>query len=55
MKLSDFRPALTTTKLRSTRDDFGGDQFALAHLLPRKGFLEQRGEVLLRSGWIGWW
>ncbi len=48
MKLSDLRPALTTTMLKSTRDDLGGDQFALAHLLPREGFLEQRGEIFHR-------
>ena len=31
-------------------DDFGGDELALAHLLAREGFLEQRGEVFDRGG-----
>ena len=35
--------------------DFGGDQFALTHFLPREGFLEQRGEVFLVLGRVGWW
>src|SRR5713226_6098618 len=30
---------------------FGGNELALAHLLPREGFLEQGGEVFL--GWSG--
>ena len=38
--------------------DFGGDQLALAHLLARERFLEQRGEVLdgggLRGGHLEW-
>src|SRR4030095_9636045 len=34
-------------------DDFCGDQFALAHFLPREGFLEQRGEVFVRGGIAG--
>ena len=36
-------------------DDFGGDEFALAHFLAREAFLEQRGEVfdLHRGGHAG--
>ncbi len=34
-------------------DDFCGDQLALAHLLPREGFLEQRGEVFVLGGVAG--
>ena len=29
---------------------FGGDEFALAHFLPREGFLEQRSKVFLGRG-----
>ena len=34
-------------------DDLGGDELALAHLLAREGFLEQRGEVFHRGGVAG--
>ena len=34
--------------------DFGGNELALPHFLPREGFLEQRGEVFLRlCGLVG--
>ena len=37
-------------------DDFGGDQFALAHFLARRRFLEQRGEILRAGcGADAWW
>ena len=35
-------------------DDFGGDEFALAHFLARERFLEQRGEASRRRRWR-WW
>ena len=38
-------------------DDFGGDEFALAHFLARERFLEQRGEIFDRRSvrrWCGW-
>jgi hypothetical protein len=55
MKLSDFRPAFTTTMFLIDANDFGGDDFACTHLLTRRGFPRRgRQSCPFRTWGTGW-